>query len=352
MTTAKPVTGKGDAAPLAISMGEPAGVGGEIVLKCWLRRKAEHLTPFFVIDSPDRMRSLGSDLNMHVPVCEIKTAGEAKEYFEFGLPVIPIDVPARVEPGHPEPANAGAVIQSIDEAVAAARDGRAAGMVTCPIHKASLVRSGFTYPGHTEYLATLASGLEPVMMLVGSDLRVVPVTTHLSLRDAIRTLTSAAIIHAAKVCSGSLISCFGVDHPRLVVAALNPHSGEDNLFGNEEHTIIQPAIDVLRNEGIEVRGPAPADSLFHAAARGTYDAAICMYHDQALIPLKTIDFAGGVNVTLGLPFIRTSPDHGTAFDIAGEGTADESSMLAALRLATEMAHQRARTSDLPLSAHG
>jgi 4-hydroxythreonine-4-phosphate dehydrogenase len=338
--------------PLAVTMGEPAGIGGELVLKCWRRRRTEHKSPFFVIDSPARISSLNDKLGLDVPIREVGSASDVEANFENGLPVIPIDIPTPVEPGCPDPANSSAVMRSIDIAVAAVRNGDATAVVTNPIHKATLVQSGFTYPGHTEYLGALSGIAKPVMMLVGEDLRVVPVTVHVSLKDAIIALTPDAIIHAGKVSAAALASSFGIEHPRLVVAALNPHAGEDNLFGDEEQTIIKPAIQTLRNDGIEVWGPAPADSLFHAAARSTYDAAICMYHDQALIPLKTIDFAGGVNVTLGLPFVRTSPDHGTAFDIAGKGIADENSMLAAMLLASEIAHQRTKIEAPPLSAHG
>ena len=322
------------------------------MLKCWRRRRTEHLSPFFVIDSPARISSLNDKLGLNVPICAVDSATNVEASFENALPVMPIEISALAEPGCPDPANTPAVIRSIDVAVAAARNGDATAVVTNPIHKATLVKSGFTYPGHTEYLGALSGISKPVMMLVGEDLRVIPVTSHISLKDAITALTPDAIIHAGRVSAAALASSFGIQNPRLAVAALNPHAGEDNLFGDEEQAIIKPAIQALRNDGIEVRGPVPADSLFHAAARSTYDAAICMYHDQALIPLKTIDFTGGVNVTLGLPFVRTSPDHGTAFDIAGKGIADENSMLAAMLLASEIAHQRTRIDAPPLSAHG
>ena len=322
------------------------------MLKCWQRRRTEHLSPFFVVDDPARIRSLNDKLNLDVPICEIDSAADVEANFENALPVMPIEVSTLVEPGCPSPANTPAVIRSIDIAVAAARNGDATAVVTNPIHKATLVQSGFTYPGHTEYLGALSGISNPVMMLVGEDLRVVPVTSHISLVDAITSLTSDAIVHAGRVSADALASSFGILNPRLVVAALNPHAGEDNLFGDEERVTIRPAIQTLRNDGINVRGPAPADSLFHAAARSTYDAAICMYHDQALIPLKTIDFMGGVNVTLGLPFVRTSPDHGTAFDIAGKGLANENSMLAAMLLASEIVHQRTKAHAPPSSAHG
>lgn len=338
--------------PLAVTMGEPAGIGGELVLKCWQRRQTEHLSPFFVVDSPARMSSLNDKLDLDVPIRAVNSVADVEGCFEHALPVMPIELSSLVEPGHPNPDNAPAVIRSIDIAVAAARSGDVTAVVTNPIHKATLVQSGFTYPGHTEYLGALAGISKPVMMLVGEDLRVVPVTSHVSLKDAIAALTPDAIIHAGRVSATALASSFGIQNPRLVVAALNPHAGEDGLFGDEERIIIRPAIETLRNDGINVSGPAPADSLFHASARSTYDAAICMYHDQALIPLKTIDFTGGVNVTLGLPFVRTSPDHGTAFDIAGKGVADENSLLAAMLMASEIVHQQTQADAPPSSAHG
>ena len=341
-----------DIAPLAITMGEPAGVGGEIVLKCWQRRQKDRLVPFYVIDSPGRLREMSLELKLEVPIREIEEASQVHEWFDDALPVLAIDLPVNVSPGHPDPANGDAVVQSIDRAVAATRDGSASGIVTSPIHKASLYRAGFDYPGHTEYLGMLADRPQAVMMLVIPGLRVVPVTTHLSLLDAIQTLSADAIVRVGRVCNQSLVERFGISHPRLVVAALNPHAGEEDQFGDEERTLIRPAIDLLVREGIDARGPVPADTMFHAAAREAYDAAICMYHDQALIPLKTIDFEGGVNVTLGLPFIRTSPDHGTAFDIAGKGIANETSMLAAMNLAAQMARHWTVADASPISAHG
>ena len=337
--------------PIAVTMGEPAGVGGELTLKCWLRRESGGLGPFFAIDSPSRLEALSRDLALDVPVRRIETAAEAPAAFRESLPVMAIDVPVGVAPGRPDSANAAAVVRSIDAAVAAARRGEAAAVVTNPIHKSTLARSRFPHPGHTEYLGVLAQVPQPTMMLVGDGLRVVPVTGHMALRDAIAALTPEAVATAARVTNDALVARFGIDRPRLAVAALNPHAGEDGLFGEEERTIVRPAVESLRADGLDARGPLPADSLFHAGARATYDAAICMYHDQALVPLKAIDFMGGVNVTLGLPFVRTSPDHGTALDIAGRGTADETSMVNALRLAARMA-ERAAPRRRPPSAHG
>jgi 4-hydroxythreonine-4-phosphate dehydrogenase len=218
--------------------------------------------------------------------------------------------------------------------------GEIAGLVTNPIQKKTLQDAGFRHPGHTEYLAELAGGVDVAMMLACPELRVVPVTIHLSLAEAVRTLDSVKIVRAGHLAAAGLKSLFGIDHPRVVVAGLNPHAGEQGSMGDEEARVIAPAIEVLKRDGIDVRGPAPADTLFHAAARATYDAALCMYHDQALIPIKTVDFAGGVNVTLGLPYVRTSPDHGTALDIAGTGRADPASLIAALRMADDMARRR------------
>jgi len=331
--------------PLALTMGEPAGIGGEIALKAWLRR-ADDVPPFFVIDEPERLRARARALGMDVPVRAVEgPEGVAARFADF-LPVLPHAVPAPVEPGNPNPANAAAVMAAVERAVALARAGRAAGLVTNPIHKRCLYDAGFAHPGHTEYLAALAGGgARPVMMLVGGTLRVVPVTVHLSLREAVDVLRGDAIVTSGKVVDVALRVDFGLAAPRLAVAALNPHGGEDGALGREEIEMIAPAVADLRKAGVTVSGPAPADSLFHEAARKTYDAVLCMYHDQALIPLKTLSFHEGVNVTLGLPFVRTSPDHGTALDIAGTGRADESSLLAALRLARDIARSRRSHAD-------
>ncbi|MCY4495669.1 MAG: 4-hydroxythreonine-4-phosphate dehydrogenase PdxA [Rhodospirillaceae bacterium] len=343
---------RSESGPLAVTMGEPAGVGGELTLKCWLRRESEHLSPFFAVDSPARLDSLRRGLGLEVPIRQIESTAEVPHVFRDALPVMPIQISVDVTPGQPDSSNSGAVVRSIDDAVATVRRKEAVAVVTNPIHKSTLSRAEFPYPGHTEYLGVLAEVSKPVMMLVSDELRVVPVTGHMALRDAVMALTPNAIVEAAKVSNDALVTHFGIDRPRLVVASLNPHAGENDLFGEEERTIIRPAIELLQADGLDVRGPLPADSLFHAGARTTYDAAICMYHDQALIPLKAIDFMGGVNVTLGLPFVRTSPDHGTALDIAGQGTADETSMLNALKLAARMARRVVTHEGLFLSAHG
>jgi len=327
--------------PLALTMGEPAGIGGEIALMAWRGRGSGGMPPFFLVDDPDRLRRLGAACGLDAPVEEIAAPGEAAGLFDRALPVLRERLAAEPVPGRLDARNAPAVIRAIDRAVALARDGAAAGVVTNPIHKTTLYEAGFRYPGHTEYLAELAGpGAGSVMMLACEALRVVPVTVHLSLRQAIAALTTEAIVRCGRVTAAALAGDFGIARPRLAVAGLNPHAGEDGHMGREEIEVIAPAVEALRAEGVQVRGPAPADTLFHEAARRTYDAVLCMYHDQALIPLKTVDFAGGVNVTLGLPFVRTSPDHGTALGIAGTGRASPASLIAALRMADRLARNR------------
>ena len=330
--------------PLAVTMGEPAGIGGELSLKAWLARR-QATRPFFVLDDAARLAALARDLGLEVPVKEIARPADAAPTFATALPVLAVKLHAPVRAGQPDPVNAPATLQAIERAAALCLAGEIAGMVTNPIQKKTLQDAGFRHPGHTEFLAELAarsSGkpVEVAMMLACPALRVVPVTIHLGLAEAVRVLDAAGIVRVGRIAAAGLTSLFGIARPRLVVAALNPHAGEQGTMGDEERRIIAPAIEALRRDGIDVNGPAPADTLFHPAARATYDAALCMYHDQALIPIKTIDFAGGVNVTIGLPFVRTSPDHGTALDIAGTGRADAASLVAALDLADDMAHRR------------
>jgi 4-hydroxythreonine-4-phosphate dehydrogenase len=320
-------------------MGEPAGIGGEIALQAWLRR-AEGVPAFFALDSAARLDALSKHLGWTVPIAPIAAPEEASSRFGSALPVLELGLAAPVVPGKPDPANAAAVIAAIDRGVGLVNEGRAAALVTNPINKQCLYAAGFKHPGHTEYLAELAGGVAPVMMLACPELRVVPVTIHLSLKAAAAALTTDAIVVAGRTTAAGLRRDFAIDRPILAVAGLNPHAGESGAMGREEIEIIAPAIAALRREGIEAQGPFPADTLFHAGARKRYDAVLCMYHDQALIPIKTIDFDGGVNVTLGLPFIRTSPDHGTAFDIAGTGVANPTSLIAALKLADAMARSR------------
>ncbi len=316
---------------LALTMGDPAGIGGELTIQAW--QALRHSGPAFtVIDDPERLAG--------VPVRRVETLAEAAAVFADALPVLPLALAAPVVPGRPDSANAAATIASIERAVRLARAGEAAAIVTNPISKAVLYAAGFPYPGHTEFLGALTRCAHPVMMLANDFLRVVPVTIHVSLRAALDGLTTAAIIATARTTAVALRSQFGIAAPRLAMAGLNPHAGEGGAMGNEEALLIAPAIAALRAEGIAVTGPHPPDTMFTPAARARYDAAICMYHDQALIPLKTLDMASGVNVTLGLPIIRTSPDHGTAFDIAGQGRADPASLIAALRLAATLTGRR------------
>jgi 4-hydroxythreonine-4-phosphate dehydrogenase len=326
--------------PLALTMGEPAGIGGEISLKAWhvLRRDT---CPFFVIDDLSRLQGLAAAIGLETPLKQIKNPGEANALFQDALPILSIGETIRCEPGKPGPETAGAVMSAIRHAVELTMLGEAGGVVTNPIQKSVLAEAGFAHPGHTEFLAELAGGgSRSVMMLAGGGLRVVPVTVHMPLSEVPRALTSDLIIETAMITEQALRHDFGIEKPRLALAGLNPHAGENGMLGPEDGAVIRPAVEQLRNAGLNVTGPLPGDTMFHEAARATYDVALCMYHDQALIPLKTLAFDSGVNTTLGLPFVRTSPDHGTALDIAGSGKASATSLIAALRLATEMAQQR------------
>ena len=320
--------------PLALTMGDPAGIAREITLGAW-RALRETGPCFAVLGEPAVERG--------VPTHPVADISEASAVFPTALPILPISLAAPPVPGHPAPANAPAVIASIEQATRLAQSGDAGAVVTNPISKAVLYDAGFRYPGHTEFLAALTGvpGRE-VMMLASPMLRVVPVTVHVSLREALASLTTERIVAAARTTHKALRGDFGIAAPRLAVAGLNPHAGEGGAMGSEEAAIVVPAIERLRAEGIDASGPWPPDTMFTDAARARYDAAICMYHDQALIPLKTLDMRTGVNVTLGLPIIRTSPDHGTAFDIAGKGVAEPDSLIAALRLAADLAATRAR----------
>ncbi|HRQ80858.1 MAG TPA: 4-hydroxythreonine-4-phosphate dehydrogenase PdxA [Azospirillaceae bacterium] len=326
--------------PLAVTMGEPAGIGGELTLSAW-RLRREDGPAFFVIDDPERLRELAAALGWPVPVVKIAAPQDALRVFGDALPVLPLGARILATPGKPDPANGAAVISSINQAVALTRAGKAAAVVTNPIQKSALYAAGFEHPGHTEHLAALAGLREPpVMMLAGGGLRVVLATIHLSLRQAVEQLTTESIIHVARAAAEALARDFASPKPRLAVAALNPHAGEDGTMGDEEIRLIAPAVAALRAMGVDAEGPFPADTLFHPAARARYDAVVCMHHDQGLIPLKTIAFDSGVNITLGLPFVRTSPDHGTALNLAGTGRANPASFLAALDMAAEMAAGR------------
>ncbi len=326
--------------PLALTLGEPAGIGPDVAIAAWLRRREHKLPPFYLLGDraciADRAQALGVD----IPLADATPANAAAAFAE-ALPVVSTGHAVTALPGRPDASSAAAAIGSIRQAVADVEAGRASAVVTNPIAKSVLYRAGFRHPGHTEFLAELATRdgktPMPVMLLWSPTLAVVPVTIHVSLRDAIEQLTSHLITATARIVVADMKSRFGIRRPRLAISGLNPHAGEDGAMGDEEQTVIAQAITVLRNEGVDATGPLPADTMFHPAARATYDCAICMYHDQALIPIKTIAFDEWVNVTLGLPFIRTSPDHGTAFGIAGTGQANPSSLIAALKLAARMA---------------
>jgi len=326
--------------PLALTLGEPAGIGPDITIAAWLRRRELNLPAFYLLGDEafvaQRAKALGADVRIAAV-----SASEAVSTFAEALPVVATGERATAGPGKPDASSAPAALASIRQAVDDVRAGRAGAVVTNPIAKSVLYRAGFRHPGHTEFLAELAAQNgrvpQPVMMLWSPRLAVVPVTIHVSLREALSQLTSDLIVSTVRIVAAELKARFGIARPRIAISGLNPHAGEDGSLGHEEQTVIAPALKILRNDGIEAKGPLPADTMFHEAARAGYDCAVCMYHDQALIPIKTVAFDDAVNVTLGLPFIRTSPDHGTAFDIAGTGKANPSSLIAALQLAGRMA---------------
>ncbi|MDK1376343.1 MULTISPECIES: 4-hydroxythreonine-4-phosphate dehydrogenase PdxA [unclassified Sinorhizobium] len=327
--------------PIALTMGDPAGIGPDISLAVWARRETRPTPPFLFIGDPAVLSARAKALGQAVRIAETDCLG-ACAVFPGALPVLPVRCGAPVVAGRPDVANASAVTAAIDTAVRLAMAGEATAVATNPIAKAVLYEAGFRFPGHTEYLAHLAekatgTPILPVMMLAGPKLRAVPVTIHIPLKDVPGALTQELIHQTCTITAADLKNRFGLSRPRLAVAGLNPHAGEGGALGLEDDALIRPVIDRLRAEGLDVVGPLPADTMFHDRARETYDAAICMYHDQALIPAKALGFDDSVNVTLGLPFIRTSPDHGTAFGIAGQGIAREDSLLAALHLAAELA---------------
>ena len=327
--------------PLALTLGEPAGIGPDLALAIWRRRAELDIPPFYIVADPDFLGRRAERLGLHVPIA-IVTPTSAAAAFRAALPVLPLEVAVSAEPGRPDRSSAPAAVASIRRAVADVIAGAAAAIVTNPVAKNVLYNWGFAEPGHTEFLAKLvqeATGksLRPVMMLWSPELAVVPVTIHLPLREIFQQLSSELIVETGRIVARDLATRFGLAHPRLAIAGLNPHAGEAGTLGEEDRTVVAPAVAQLVAEGIDAKGPLPADSLFHERARATYDVALCMYHDQALIPIKTLAFDHAVNVTLGLPFVRTSPDHGTAFDIAGTGRADPTSLVAALRLAARLA---------------
>lgn len=341
------MTGDAPQIPLAISLGDPAGIGPEVLAECWVRRAelgadGAAPPPFFVVGGSETLRAAAQTRGLDCPIVPIAQVQESATAFHAGLPVLAgFDVP--FTPGSPSEEGAKLALASLQRTVKLTLEGEAAGMVTAPVEKAGLAAQGFIFPGQTEFLAAACrkTGDDAVMMLAGPTLRTVPLTVHVALADVPSNLSTELIVHKARITAAALTCDFGIERPRIAVAGLNPHAGEGGKFGDEEARIIEPAIAALAAEGVDVTGPVPGDALFMPRMRKTYDAALCMYHDQALIPLKALEVDEGVNVTLGLPIIRTSPDHGTAFDIAGKGVADPGAMMAAIRMAGQMAAARA-----------
>jgi 4-hydroxythreonine-4-phosphate dehydrogenase len=332
---------------LAVTLGEPAGIGPDITIAAWLRRNELDLAPFYLIGDAEFLARRAALLHSSIPI-EVVEPRHAAVTFATALPVVDCGVAVTCEPGIADASSAPAAIAAIRMAVDHVISGVARAIVTNPVAKNVLYRSGFSEPGHTEFLAKLAKEAtgktaRAVMMLWAPELAVVPVTIHLPLSEVVNALTTELIVETGRIVAHDLADRFGIKRPRLAIAGLNPHAGEDGAMGPEDRSVVAPAIAQLKADGIDARGPLPADTMFHPGARATYDAALCMYHDQALIPIKTLAFDHAVNVTLGLPFVRTSPDHGTAFDIAGTGRADPSSLIASIRLAARLAahHQRA-----------
>lgn len=328
--------------PLAVSLGDPAGVGPELLAEAWALRQAHSLPPFFAVHGANVLAAAAKQRDVEVPIQRIDDPAQAGEVFAHALPVLG-EEDGVYRPGEPDHAGAVIALSSLERAVDLAVTGSASAVVTSPIAKARLAEVGFTHPGQTEFVAK-ASGIasaDAVMMLAGPRLRTVPITVHTALSAVPGLLTTDLIVRRGRIVARAMGDDFGLERPRLAIAGLNPHAGEDGRFGDEEQRIIVPAIEVLRADGIEASGPHPGDALFTPRAREGYDVALCMYHDQALIPLKALDFDAGVNVTLGLPIVRTSADHGTAFAIAGKGEADPGATIAAIRLAGECAARRA-----------
>jgi 4-hydroxythreonine-4-phosphate dehydrogenase len=328
-------------APIALTCGEPAGIAPEITAGAWKSLRHHKDISFFLIGDADYF---DTRCGGKIPLKRIAATRESLAAFNEALPVLHRPLAIQPVAGHIEPSTAPAVIGAIDEAVALCVSGEASAMVTNPIQKEALYHAGFAHQGHTDYIAHLASrdgeAYQEVMMLAGGGLRAVPVTVHVAVANVPRLLTSGMIAAQARVVARDLQRYFGIARPRLLVTGLNPHAGENGAMGDEEQTIIRPAIAQLRAEGLDITGPVSADTAFNADTRPNYDAVLCMYHDQALIPVKTLDFHGGVNVTLGLPFIRTSPDHGTALTLAGTGKANAASLISAIELAAEMVRHR------------
>ena len=329
--------------PIAITMGDPAGIGGELTIAAWKSRRTQG-PAFYVYDCPQRLQDLAKRLQIQLPLIEITDPKEAISQFPNALPVLPVPLPTLPVPGLPDPSHAAFAIRSIELAAQACLEGKASGLVTNPVYKKSFYDAGFAFPGQTEFVGAISDpSALPLMLLAGPSLKVVPLTTHVPIIEAVTSLTVKRITTVGTALAKALEQDFGFSPPRIAISGLNPHAGEEGKMGRQEIEIITPAVNILREHGISVIGPLSPDSMFHSAARSSYDAALCMYHDQALIPLKTLDFYSGVNITLGLPIVRTSPDHGTAFDIAGTGQADPSSFLAALDIASEIAARRTST---------
>jgi 4-hydroxythreonine-4-phosphate dehydrogenase len=327
--------------PLAVSLGDPAGVGPELICEAWAKRAEERLAPFFVAHGEGLLRQAAAARGIEVELAPIGEPAEAAAAFEQALPVLG-GLDAAYRPGEPDIDGARLALASLEHATALAVSGEANGIVTGPIAKSLLAEVGFPFPGQTEFVADSCgvAAEDAVMMLAGPSLRTVPLTVHVALAEVPKLLTTELIVRRALIVAQALRADFGISEPRLAVCGLNPHAGEHGRMGDEEQRIIAPAIELLRSQGIDATGPHPADSLFAARARATYDVALAMYHDQALVPLKALDFDRGVNVTLGLPIVRTSPDHGTAFAIAGKRLADAGATVAALRMAGEAAARR------------
>ena len=324
--------------PLAVSMGDPAGIGPEIIAKAWERRTGHALPPFFAVGDGRAVQAVWPG-----PICHIREPAEAAAAFDRGLPVLGVADGGEIVPGHPDVDGARCALHALELAQGLVRSGAAGALVTAPVSKAQLYQIGFTHPGQTEFVAERCgiAGENAVMMLAGPDLRVVPITTHIPLSAVPGQLTIELIAAKGRATARGLMRNFGILNPRLAFAGVNPHAGESGKIGREEVDILIPAIELLRSEGIDATGLFAADTMFHARARAGYDAAMCCYHDQALIPIKTLHFDEGVNITLGLPIVRTSPDHGTAFGIAGQNIAEPGAMIAAIAMAADAATRRA-----------
>ncbi|WP_294392128.1 4-hydroxythreonine-4-phosphate dehydrogenase PdxA [uncultured Sphingomonas sp.] len=328
-----------DVPPLAVALGDPAGIGPEITAKAWARRREDALPLFFAIGDPRSIAAVWDG-----PIARISGPADAAAIFPDALPIIQVEDAGEIVPGLPNPPGARCALDSLELGVGLARSDGASGLVTAPVSKSQLYGIGFAFPGQTEFVAErcgIGRG-NAVMMMAGPTLRTVPITIHIPLKDVPEALTPELVMARARVTERGLIRDFGIERPRLAIAGLNPHAGESGALGREEIDILAPALEQLRGEGMDIVGPLAADTMFHARARADYDAALCLYHDQALVPIKTLHFDEGVNVTLGLPIVRTAPDHGTAFAIAGTNQANPGAMIAAIRLAGQCAAHRAR----------